>query len=81
MYHTEISLDKIHIKFIKTLSIKNLYIQDLQGDTLLYCANFDIDLASYDLDKHFFNFRNISLDKATINLVKYKEDKGYNFNQ
>ena len=46
---TKVSVDKIAINFIDNANLKGIYIEDRQGDTLLYAGNLNVELGFWKL--------------------------------
>jgi hypothetical protein len=67
--HTKVSLGKVEYKLFNTMAISDLYVEDLQKDTLLFVHETD---AHFDFWK-FFNgkvhFTSIDLDQLYGNLI------------
>ncbi|MBP7183900.1 MAG: translocation/assembly module TamB domain-containing protein [Saprospiraceae bacterium] len=73
---TEVKVGSLGIDFPDKLNLTELFIKDLDNDTLIYCRNLVLDLqfAPVDLLKGDFSFDEIFINDAFINL-KRKDDK------
>ncbi len=76
---TEVTIGEIEIDFFNRLNIKNIYIEDLKGDTLLYAANISSSLTDYNTELRTLDFDVIRLENARINLKKYADENHLNF--
>lgn len=75
---TTVTLEKIQIEIFRTLSIKGLYIEDEQGDTLLHAGEISsaIDLFAPFNGKIYL--KDVTLKDAIFKLKKYPDIKGLN---
>jgi len=67
--HTKVSLGKVEYKLFNTMAISDLYVEDLQKDTLLFVHEVD---AHFDFWKFFsgkVHFTSIDLDQLYGNLI------------
>lgn len=74
---SKISIDKVHINFTDRVSVEGIYVEDLEGDTLLYAGDLKVNISLFGILKNDINLENIDLKQATINL---KQDKDSVFN-
>ena len=74
---SKISIDKIDINFLDRVSAKGIYIEDLEGDTLLYAADLKVNISLFGILKKDINLENIDLKNSVIHL---KQDKDSVFN-
>lgn len=79
---TRVELKRVDIEFFDNVILEGLYIEDLNGDTLLYAKKF-----SAGLKGNFFSalwnrleFTEISLEHASINLLKKADQRRGNLN-
>ncbi len=70
---TNISIENISITFFNRYQISNLYVEDLNGDSLLFSEKTKITIKSLNLKENIFNIRSISLDNASIHLIQQPE--------
>lgn len=78
--NTDVRLESISIGFPKTVNLKGLYIQDLQGDTLLYAReiNAGIDMLGI-VTKKTINIRSVKLEGITGQIVRLYPDTTFNY--
>jgi translocation and assembly module TamB len=77
---TDVRLESISIGFPKTVNLKGLYIEDLQGDTLLYARelNAGIDMLGI-VTKNTLNIRSVNLEGITGQIVRLYPDTAFNY--
>jgi hypothetical protein len=70
--HTRVEIKHVDIEFFDNLVLEGLYIQDLQGDTLIYAGKFSAGLNSniFSLLWGNLEFNEITLSQARINIVR-----------
>jgi hypothetical protein len=76
--NTAITVESVDVSLFEKVTLNNIYVEDLNNDTLLYAKNIEVDINDFSLNKKL-----ITLDKATIrdtyfNLKKYKNDSTTN---
>jgi len=64
-----ISLSSVNYTFFKRVQIRDLYIEDLHGDTLIYSELTKIRIKQIRPDKGILEIRKITLQNAGLNLV------------
>ncbi|MFP4468496.1 MAG: translocation/assembly module TamB domain-containing protein [Bacteroidales bacterium] len=75
----EINLDHVGIRFPKAISIGGLYAEDLQGDTLIYADELQVDLRLTALLRKRIDVNRIRLSGATINMTRLQPDSLFNY--
>ncbi|MFL5753269.1 MAG: translocation/assembly module TamB domain-containing protein [Bacteroidia bacterium] len=76
---TKISIGKIDIEFIKTAVLKEVYIEDLHKDTLLYAGTIRCDLGNFSYNQKKLTIKELSLQNIDAYLIKYKGDSTFNY--
>ncbi|MCD4710026.1 MAG: hypothetical protein K8R52_04210, partial [Bacteroidales bacterium] len=64
-----ISLSSVNYSFFKRIQVRDLYIEDLQGDTLIYSELTKIRIKQIRSDQRGMEIRKIVLENAWLNLV------------
>lgn len=64
-----ISLSSINYSFFKMVQIQDLYLEDLQGDTLIYSELTKIRLRQFFRGRDGLEIRKISVENACLNLI------------
>lgn len=76
---TNISVGKVKIKFFKTISLQDVYLEDLEGDTLAYIHTLDSRLAYINPFTMKFHFNSLSLDGVRANVYRTENDSTFNY--
>src|SRR5664279_1054184 len=50
--HTNVTIDELSIDFPKNIVLKNIYLEDQKGDTLLSAGNLNLDVNLWALFHH-----------------------------
>ena len=74
-----ISVNKVAIRFFDNVQLENVYLEDLDKDTLLYIGKLIIDINLFYLLKKEINLDQLLLQDAVINLKQYAGDGTFNF--
>ncbi len=64
-----ISISSVNYSFFKRIQVRDLYIEDLHGDTLIYSELTKIRIKQIRPDQGRLEIRKISLENAWLNLV------------
>ena len=67
--HTKVSVGKVEYKFFNVLSISDLYVEDLQKDTLLFVHEADAHFKFWKFFRNQIIFTSIDIDQLRGNLV------------
>ena len=67
--NAKITFDRVNIGFFKNISLRELYIEDQQQDTLLFSKLLSVNLKSFNRHKREIDFRKIELHDARINFT------------
>jgi len=76
--NTEISVTNIEVSLFQTVTLNDLYIEDLHHDTLLYINKLAIDIDEFSFKKKKIIVDDIVLTDCFFNLKNYKGEKGSN---
>ncbi len=79
MLQTEVSIKRVNIKFFKTLALSDIYIQDQEGDTLLFAGQLDANIGLFSLFDRKITLNEVALEGAVINLERPAMDSSFNF--
>ncbi len=76
----EVRIDEVHLSLIDGAIINGLYIEDQQGDTLLYAKTFSTSFGSSmrSIINRDISFNRIYLEDATVNLLTRKGEESSN---
>src|SRR6187402_3571498 len=75
---TEIGIDAVAINFIDNATIKGVYLEDLQKDTLVYAGDIVVDIGFFKLLNNEIIIESLTLGDAVIK-VKQAKDSIFNF--
>jgi hypothetical protein len=76
---TEVRLESIKISFPKDVVLNKFYIEDRQGDTLLYAEKLQVDISLFKLLKNTVEIKNIELKKIRAKVKRINPDTAFNF--
>ncbi len=76
---TKVSVDAVAVDIFDGLDLRNIYMEDEAGDTLLYAGSLKIDVRQMALLNKTIALENIELDNGFINISRETEESGYNF--
>ena len=77
--HTEVSIGSVNINFLLNFVFEDVKINDLHHNTLIETKALIVDLNDLFFQRNVINFNNVVIDNATVNLIKYKNDKDFNY--
>jgi len=67
--NAKISLSSVNYTFFKRIQVRDLYIEDLHGDTLIYSELTKVRIKQIRPDKGITEIRKVTLHNAWLNLV------------
>ncbi|MFI5218904.1 MAG: translocation/assembly module TamB domain-containing protein [Bacteroidia bacterium] len=77
--NTNIRIGSVRIELIKKLVLRDIYVEDLKHDTLLFAEKLKVDISEFNRGEEKINFSSVELQKARIKLQRYIKDDGLNF--
>ncbi|MEO6165894.1 MAG: hypothetical protein ABIO46_05950, partial [Chitinophagales bacterium] len=77
--HTEVRLGAINIAFPKSIVLKDLFLEDLNHDTLLYSHRLAVDIDMLKLLSHKIELNKIEVEKLTAHITRSMPDSSFNF--
>ncbi len=77
--NTRVEIGEIGITFPKSIYIKNIYLEDLQKDTLLYGGYIRADIAMLGLLKGKAEVNSLRIDDLTSHIRRTLPDSAFNF--
>ena len=75
----EISVERVAIRFPGSIGIKGVYVEDENGDSLLYAGGIFADLRITSLMRNRINIGSLSLEDLTANIIRSEPDSVFNF--
>jgi hypothetical protein len=77
---TKVEIGSVNIKFFKTISLQNIYIEDQQNDTLIYAQELDASIGLFSIFESKIYLNQITLGQATVHVNRSSNDSLFNFN-
>jgi hypothetical protein len=68
---TRIHIDKVKIRFVKSVELQGFYVQDLHKDTLLYASKLTIDINQFSIPQHIIDIAKVKLTDSKFFLTRY----------
>ncbi|MDC6403702.1 MULTISPECIES: translocation/assembly module TamB domain-containing protein [Maribacter] len=77
---TKVAIERVFITFAGDLKTKGIYLEDIQGDTLLFAKELQLDLPLYPLlFKNRLSIDDVSADGIIANIHRGSERDRFNF--
>lgn len=76
---TPFTIDEVAIRFPKSVGLKGIYVEDEQGDTLLYAGDIYIDVGMFELLKSKVEVNSLDLSNVVANMKRLESDTVFNF--
>ncbi|MFO0435303.1 MAG: hypothetical protein ACK5ZT_08660, partial [Sphingobacteriaceae bacterium] len=76
---TTIKIDQVELEFFTQASLKGVYLEDQQNDTLLNGGNIIVDIRTLDYENQKIGIKNITFANSTSKLHIAKNDSVMNF--
>ncbi len=76
---TELHIGKVDIYFFDRLSLDDVFVRDLDGDTLASLGSIDVTLQSLNLTTNKMTLRNIALNKGRVGISRDSIKGDYNY--
>lgn len=76
---TEVSIGGLAIGFPKSIVIKGVYLEDQQGDTLLYAGRLSVDTDLWALTRKEIQLNKIALENVVARVDRAENDSAFNF--
>ena len=77
--NTEVTIDKVRIKFFNAVELGGLYVEDQKQDTLLYIGELSAGINIRNLLNNKLNIRSVRLNNLTANINKENPEDPFNF--
>jgi len=77
--NTKVTISHFNFKPFRSLLLKDLYIEDLDKDTLLFVHELQVKISRISISKRGLDISAIDLKNATIGVKRYKYPREYNF--
>ena len=77
--NAQISIQHVEIDNIHQFLLKEIYVEDEKGDTLLFVKRLQLDLDDFDLEKRVIEIGEIEIENALFTMVKYPGDEQFSY--
>jgi hypothetical protein len=74
-----ISVNQVRINFIDNVLLKGVYVEEPNGDTLLYAGRLEVDISIWRIFKQEIHIDAVELEDAVGNLSQSPETGDFNF--
>ena len=65
---TKITIDNVSVTFINRFQLRNLFVEDLNGDTLLFAPKINVNVSNTNLKHKTLTIRKLTLHDSNLNL-------------
>jgi translocation and assembly module TamB len=76
---TRFEIDRVAIRFPKSVGLKGIYAEDAKGDTLLYARSIFVDIGLWGLLRNKVNVNSLELTGFTANMKREQPDTVFNY--
>lgn len=76
---TKVDIDRVNIRFFKTVVLEGIYVESRQQDTLLYARKLGVNIGLFDLFDNRIHVNSVDLDGANIQIFRAEQDSAYNY--
>jgi hypothetical protein len=73
--NTKIQIGGVNIRFVKSIVLEDIYIEDQQHDTLLAAKELVVNIGSFNIEQNKFTIEGFEFDQGIFHLMKYKGEK------
>jgi hypothetical protein len=77
--HTVVKLEKVDIRFPKSIILENIFVEDEKKDTLLFAVEIAVDVDMFKLFSKTIELNSVKLDKLTAHISRSESDSAFNF--
>ena len=77
--HSRVEIGDLTIRFPRKIILRNLYLADLRGDSLLAAGHVEVDISMFRLLEHEVRLNAIHLDDITAKISRKLPDTSFNF--
>jgi translocation and assembly module TamB len=76
---TRFEIERVAIRFPKSVGLKGIYAEDTNGDTLLYAGSIFVDIGLWGLLRNKVNVNSLELSNVTANMKREQPDSVFNY--
>ena len=77
--NVQISIKHVEIENINRFLLKEIYLEDKKGDTLLFVKRLKLDLDVFDLENRIIEIGKIEIENALFTMVKYPGEEEFSY--
>jgi len=77
--NSKVEIKGVDIDLFKKIVLESVYIEDMHKDTLLYAEKLKLDIGHFSTSEKTFDLDDIILLNTKAKLIKYKNEKDFNF--
>ena len=78
-FGTEVSIEKVDIKFVDRVDLEGVYIEDIKKDTFIYTNVIHADISDWSIFDPMVAVSTASLEGGHVHIRKYEGDENLNF--
>jgi hypothetical protein len=78
--HTKVEIGSILINFPKSISLTEVFLDDLNKDTLLYAGKLEVNISLLRLLNNKIEIRDITVENIVANIQRQENDSLFNYN-
>jgi hypothetical protein len=76
---TRVRIGDLYVGFFRSVTLKNVYIEDRQKDTLLSAGLIDVNIRMWGLLHNELDIRQVQLENITVKINRQLPDSAFNF--
>ena len=76
--NTTVKVDAVDIKLFRSVSLKGVFVQDLQQDTMVYIPDLEVKIGQFKYKARKLTISDVVLTDARIGIKHYKNPREYN---
>lgn len=78
-WEAKVAIDKVNIRFFKTLTLEGIYLEDQNQDTLFYAEELAADISLFSFFDQQLHIQGLNLNHAVAQVKRTSADSAYNF--
>lgn len=76
---TKVTVGAVDVEFFKKLVLRDVYVQDLHKDTLLFFNALKLDIEKFSFKENLLHVSELEFVNPTAKLILYKGENNFNF--
>lgn len=78
-YHTKVAVGSVYFRFFNRIELRDVYVEDLQHDTLLYIASLNAKFIPSKWWKNDFKIQSVDFKNAYLNIYRSAAETTFNY--